>query len=214
MSLRVDVQQLSKRYPGSERPVLNNFSMALTPGSLNALVGPSGVGKTTLLNCLSGLDGWQSGSIHLGSHLMNPSDSISSSLFRRQYIGLTFQDPRLLPEFTVLENVLIPMKLDGDWDEVWGKSLLHEVGCEGLADRFPHQLSGGQASRIGLARAMVRKPSLWLLDEPTGNLDPLTADLITSFIQKLHQHLKPTTLIVTHNQTLAQVCQHQISLAG
>ncbi|HCG37444.1 MAG: hypothetical protein SGVNAXEH_000815 [Holophagaceae bacterium] len=214
MSLRVDVQQLSKRYPGSERPVLNNFSMALTPGSLNALVGPSGVGKTTLLNCLSGLDGWQSGSIHLGSHLMNPSDSISSSLFRRQYIGLTFQDPRLLPEFTVLENVLIPMKLDGDWDEAWGKSLLHEVGCEGLADRFPHQLSGGQASRIGLARAMVRKPSLWLLDEPTGNLDPLTADLITSFIQKLHQHLKPTTLIVTHNQTLAQVCQHQISLAG
>jgi len=214
MSLRVDVQQLSKRYPGSERPVLNNFSMALTPGSLNALVGPSGVGKTTLLNCLSGLDGWQSGSIHLGSHLMNPSDSISSSLFRRQYIGLTFQDPRLLPEFTVLENVLIPMKLDGDWDEAWGKSLLHEVGCEGLADRFPHQLSGGQASRIGLARATVRKPSLWLLDEPTGNLDPLTADLITSFIQKLHQHLKPTTLIVTHNQTLAQVCQHQISLAG
>jgi putative ABC transport system ATP-binding protein len=214
MSLRVDVQQLSKRYPGSERPVLNNFSMALTPGSLNALVGPSGVGKTTLLNCLSGLDGWQSGSIHLGSHLMNPSDSISSSLFRRQYIGLTFQDPRLLPEFTALENVLIPMKLDGDWDEAWGKSLLHEVGCEGLADRFPHQLSGGQASRIGLARAMVRKPSLWLLDEPTGNLDPLTADLITSFIQKLHQHLKPTTLIVTHNQTLAQVCQHQISLAG
>jgi putative ABC transport system ATP-binding protein len=206
MSLRVDVQQLSKRYPGSERPVLNNFSMALTPGSLNALVGPSGVGKTTLLNCLSGLDGWQSGSIHLGS--------ISSSLFRRQYIGLTFQDPRLLPEFTALENVLIPMKLDGDWDEAWGKSLLHEVGCEGLADRFPHQLSGGQASRIGLARAMVRKPSLWLLDEPTGNLDPLTADLITSFIQKLHQHLKPTTLIVTHNQTLAQVCQHQISLAG
>lgn len=214
MSLRVDVQQLSKRYPGSERPVLNNFSMALTPGSLNALVGPSGVGKTTLLNCLSGLDGWQSGSIHLGSHLMNPSDSISSSLFRRQYIGLTFQDPRLLPEFTVLENVLIPMKLDGDWDEAWGKSLLHEVGCEGLADRFPHQLSGGQASRVGLARAMVRKPSLWLLDEPTGNLDPLTADLITSFIQKLHQHLKPTTLIVTHNQTLAQACQHQISLAG
>jgi len=214
MSLRVDVQQLSKRYPGSERPVLNNFSMALTPGSLNALVGPSGVGKTTLLNCLSGLDGWQSGSIHLGSHLMNPSDSISSSLFRRQYIGLTFQDPRLLPEFTVLENVLIPMKLDGDWDEAWGKSLLHEVGCEGLADRFPHQLSGGQASRVGLARAMVRKPSLWLLDEPTGNLDPLTADLITSFIKKLHQHLKPTTLIVTHNQTLAQVCQHQISLAG
>ncbi|MFM8987068.1 MAG: ABC transporter ATP-binding protein [Holophagaceae bacterium] len=214
MSLRVDVQQLSKRYPGSERPVLNNFSMALTPGSLNALVGPSGVGKTTLLNCLSGLDGWQSGSIHLGSHLMNPSDSISSSLFRRQYIGLTFQDPRLLPEFTVLENVLIPMKLDGDWDEAWGKSLLHEVGCEGLADRFPHQLSGGQASRVGLARAMVRKPSLWLLDEPTGNLDPLTADLITSFIKKLHQHLKPTTLIVTHNQTLAQACQHQISLAG
>lgn len=214
MSLQVEVQQLSKRYPGSERPVLNNFSMALTPGSLNALVGPSGVGKTTLLNCLSGLDGWQSGSIHLGSHLMNPSDSIASSLFRRQYIGLTFQDPRLLPEFTVLENVLIPMKLDGDWDEAWGKSLLHEVGCEGLADRFPHQLSGGQASRIGLARAMVRKPSLWLLDEPTGNLDPLTADLITGFIQKLHQHLKPTTLIVTHNQTLAQVCQRQISLAG
>lgn len=214
MSLQVEVQQLSKRYPGSERPVLNNFSMALTPGSLNALVGPSGVGKTTLLNCLSGLDGWQSGSIHLGSHLMNPSDSIASSLFRRQYIGLTFQDPRLLPEFTVLENVLIPMKLDGDWDEAWGKSLLHEVGCEGLADRFPHQLSGGQASRIGLARAMVRKPSLWLLDEPTGNLDPLTADLITGFIQKLHQHLKPTTLIVTHNQTLAQACQHQISLAG
>lgn len=214
MSLLVDVRQLYKSYPGSEHPVLNNFSMSLTPGSLNALVGPSGVGKTTLLNCLSGLDGWQSGSIHLGSHVMNPSDPRSSSLFRRQHIGLTFQDPRLLPEFTVLENVLIPMKLDGGWDEVWGKSLLHEVGCSDLADRFPHQLSGGQAARIGLARAMVRKPSLWLLDEPTGNLDPVTADLITNFIHKLHQNLKPTTLIVTHNNVLAHICERQISLTN
>jgi ABC-type lipoprotein export system ATPase subunit len=143
---------------------------------------------------------------------MDPSDPSNSALFRRQHIGLTFQDPRLLPEFTVLENILLPMKLDGEWDETWGQSLLHQVGCEDLVDRYPHQLSGGQAARIGLARAMVRKPSLWLLDEPTGNLDPVTAELIKNFIHQLHQNLKPTTLIVTHNQLLAQSCERQISL--
>ncbi|MFM8234312.1 MAG: ABC transporter ATP-binding protein [Holophagaceae bacterium] len=212
MSLSVEVRQLHKRYLGSERPVLDHFSLSLAPGSLNALVGPSGVGKTTLLNCLAGLDNWQSGSIDLGSHHMDPSDPSNSALFRRQHIGLTFQDPRLLPEFTVLENILLPMKLDGEWDETWGQSLLHQVGCEDLVDRYPHQLSGGQAARIGLARAMVRKPSLWLLDEPTGNLDPITAELIKNFIHQLHQNLKPTTLIVTHNQLLAQSCERQISL--
>ncbi len=213
MSISVEVRQLYKSYLESENPILNNFSMILPPGSMNALVGPSGSGKTTLLNCLSGLDGFQSGTIILGSHVMNPEDHRASSLFRRQHIGLTFQDPRLLPEFTVLENVLIPMRLDGSWDEAWGKSLLDDVGCSDLKDRFPHQLSGGQAARIGLARAMVRKPSLWLLDEPTGNLDPVTADTIKTFIQKLHRTLKPTTLIVTHNSTLADICERQISLA-
>ena len=144
---------------------------------------------------------------------MNPSDPRSSSLFRRQHIGLTFQDPRLLPEFTVLENVLIPMKLDGGWDEVWGNSLLHEVGCGDLADRFPHQLSGGQAARIGLARAMVRKPSLWLLDEPTGNLDGHTGAQVMDLLFERRAATGATLLIITHDPALAQRCDRIVELA-
>lgn len=211
LGLPVVVENLGKAYPGAQ-PVFTDFNLSLIAGSLNAVVGPSGVGKTTLLNCLSGLDRFQKGCIHVGSYRLDDASAATLSLFRRQHVGLTFQEARLLGEFTVLENVMLPMRLDNTLDEPWAMHLLDEVGCASLANRLPSQLSGGEAARVSLVRALIRKPSLWLLDEPTGNLDPQTSAKIIGFIQQLHRTLHPTTLIVTHNQALADGCDHKIIL--
>ena len=130
-------------------------------------------------------------------------------------MGLAFQQPHLLPEFTVLENLLMPLRIDGtlvEAHEAWARELLARVGLADLAERLPGTLSGGQAARVGLARALVRKPSLWLLDEPTGNLDPETAQEVFDVLLRLHNELKPTTLMVTHNLDLAKRCERQLRL--
>lgn len=178
-------------------------------------MGPSGVGKTTLLNCIAGLDHWEGGSIRVGGMALDPSDRTAMALHRRAHIGLAFQQPHLLPEFTLEENLALPLMLDGGPDgaqRAWIRDLLAVVGLADLAVRFPNQLSGGQAARGGLARALVRKPALWLLDEPTGNLDPQTAEEVFGFLLRLHDELKPTTLLVTHNPELAARCGRIVRL--
>jgi len=208
--LPLSVRDLHKTYAGAEHPVFDGFSLEVEAGCLCAVVGISGVGKTTLLNCVAGLDHWESGTIHAGDQLVPMGQPEASALFRRAHVGLAFQQPHLLPEFTVAENLLMPLRIDGeltDAHEAWVKELLDKVGLPELADRLPSTLSGGQAARVGLARALVRKPSLWLLDEPTGNLDPETAEEVFGFLLRLHADLRPTTLIVTHNPVLAARCE-------
>ena len=215
MSLPLSIRDLHKTYEGSEHPVFDGFSLEVEPGSLCAVMGPSGVGKTTLLNCVAGLDHWEGGHIRVGDKLLNPLDRTAMSLHRRAHIGLAFQQPHLLPEFTLEENLSLPLMLDGGPDaaqRAWVRELLAVVGLADLAERHPNQLSGGQAARGGLARALVRKPALWLLDEPTGNLDPQTAEEVFAFLLKLHQELKPTTLLVTHNPELAGRCERIVHL--
>jgi predicted ABC-type transport system involved in lysophospholipase L1 biosynthesis ATPase subunit len=115
----------------------------------------------------------------------------------------------------VLENLLMPLRILGPLDadqEAWGRQLLELVGLPELVDRLPSTLSGGQAARVGLARALVRKPSLWLLDEPTGNLDPATAEEVFDFLLRLHGELRPTTLLVTHNPALSARCERVVRL--
>ncbi len=212
----LSIQGLKKTYPDAEHPVFNGFSLDVEAGCLCALVGVSGVGKTTLLNCVAGLDRWEDGSIRIGATPV-PRSAEDRSLYRREHVGLAFQQPHLLPEFTVLENLEMPFRIEGALTagrESWIQELLEMVGIAHLAGRLPNQLSSGQAARVGLARALVRRPALWLLDEPTGNLDPETADEAFALLLKLHQELRPTTLLVTHNPELASRCERTVRLGA
>ena len=215
--LPLSIRELRKTYSGAEHPVFDGFSLEVAAGSLCAVVGVSGVGKTTLLNCVAGLDQWESGSILAGDRRVPMGQPEASALFRRAHVGLAFQQPHLLPEFTVEENLLMPLRIDGDLlpgHHAWVSELLEVVGLPEMAQRLPNTLSGGQAARVGLARALVRKPALWLLDEPTGNLDPATAQEVFEFLLRLHRELQPTTLLVTHNPLLADRCERIVRLGA
>ncbi len=210
------IEDLHKTYPGAEHPVFDGFSLDVEAGCLCALVGVSGVGKTTLLNCVAGLDRWESGAIRIGEEAV-PDSAEARSLYRRHHVGLAFQLPHLLPEFTVRENLEMPFRIDGALTaerEEWISELLARIGLADYADRLPNQLSGGQIARVGLARALVRRPALWLLDEPTGNLDPATADEVFALLLQLHEELRPTTLLVTHNPELAGRCERTVRLGA
>jgi len=213
--MALSIRDLHKTYLGAEHPVFDGFSLEVEPGELCAVVGVSGVGKTTLLNCVAGLDRWEGGTIEAGGLRVPMGQPEASALFRRAHVGLAFQQPHLLPEFTVEENLLMPIRIAGEVtpaDVAWARELLATVGLEDLGGRLPGTLSGGQAARVGLARALARKPGLWLLDEPTGNLDPATALEVFEFLLRLHQELKPTTLLVTHNMALAERCGRIVRL--
>ncbi len=215
IGLDLTISGLHKTYPGAEHPVFKGLDLAVPAGTLCALVGMSGVGKTTLLNCVAALDHWGAGGITLGATPVPQGDPTAGSLWRRHHVGLAFQSPHLLPEFTVRENLSLPLLAEGPVTEAhaaWITHLLATVGLAELGARFPSQLSGGQAARVGLVRALVRKPGLWLLDEPTGNLDPETAEEVFGFLLKLHGELRPTTLIVTHNPDLAARCERTVRL--
>ena len=213
--LPLSVRDLHKTYAGSEHPVFDGFSLEVEAGALCAVVGPSGVGKTTLLNCVAGLDHWESGGIRAGAMEVPMGRPEASALYRRAHVGLAFQQPHLLPEFTVEENLLMPFRIAGDLEPAhrdWVARLLATVGLADLAGRLPATLSGGQAARVGLVRALARRPGLWLLDEPTGNLDPATALEVFEFLLELHAELRPTTLLVTHNLALAERCERIVRL--
>jgi putative ABC transport system ATP-binding protein len=210
------ISGLHKTYPGNAHPVFDGFDLAVEAGSLCAIVGVSGVGKTTLLNCVAGLDHWEAGGITIGGNPV-PVGAEARALYRRRHVGLAFQQPHLLPEFTVRENLRMPLLIQGDVPaeaEAWIGQLLSIVGLGDLGERLPGQLSGGEAARVGLARALVRKPALWLLDEPTGNLDPDTASEVFEVLLDLHREWAPTTLMVTHNLALAERCSRVERLRG
>jgi putative ABC transport system ATP-binding protein len=203
------IADLHKTYPGAEHPVFRGYSFDMPEGGFCAIVGVSGVGKTTLLNCIAALDDWDSGTIKVGQDEVPKNDATKGALYRRRKVGMAFQSPHLLPEFTLLENMEMPLRIDDSLDgpsTAWCKQLLELVGLQGLTGRLPSQVSGGQAARAGLARALVRRPALWLLDEPTGNLDPETALEVFQVLLALHKELRPTTLLVTHNPALANGC--------
>ena len=200
--MTLDIQQLGKHY--GTTPVFANVSLQVAPGEFVAIVGESGVGKSTLLNCMAGLDTWDSGRLALDGVDLGPLDGDARALLRRQKIGFVFQAFHVLPHLDVAQNVALPLLLLNRPDPARVDALLDAVGLQGLGARLPQTLSGGQLQRVAIARALVHRPALLLADEPTGNLDPSTAALVMqALVTQTRQH-GAALVLVTHSQAATQ----------
>jgi len=195
------VEGLGKRF--GDTAVFDAVSLQLARGEFVALLGESGVGKSTLLNCIAGLDRADSGSVRVaGTELATLNDDGCARL-RRQQLGFVFQAFHVLPHLTVAENVSLPLRLLRRPDDARVAAVLDAVGLGGLAARWPAQLSGGQLQRVAIARAVVHSPALILADEPTGNLDPETAERVLAVLQAQVQQAGAACLLVTHSAAAA-----------
>ncbi len=199
MSLRIE--NLGKRYGDSS--VFANVSLHVQPGEFVAIVGESGVGKSTLLNCMAGLDSWDSGTVHIGGVDVGGLTNDQRALLRRKHVGFVFQAFHVLPHLDVAQNVALPLMLLGQPDSARVQSLLADVGLAGLGQRLPQQLSGGQLQRVAIARALVHRPALLLADEPTGNLDPSTAAKVMDALLAQTRAQGAALVLVTHSQAAA-----------
>jgi len=190
--------------------VLKNLNLDMETGDTLAILGQSGSGKSTLLTLLAGLDSPTSGTIVLNGQNMHALNEEELSKFRAQNIGIIFQQFHLMSHLTALENVSLPLDLFKDPDAVAKASeALAHVNLGKRMDHFPHQLSGGECQRVAIARAMVVRPSILLADEPTGNLDSTTGELVSNMIFDLVEKHNMTLLFVTHNEHLAMRCARQ-----
>ena len=191
---------------GRQVDVLSEASLMLHPGRITALVGPSGAGKTTLLNLAGLLEQPKSGQIWIKEKNASGLSERKRSQLRRQHIGMVFQFHRLFPEFSALENVIIPQMLNGlsqTESEKRAKLLLEMVGLSDRATHRPGLLSGGEQQRVAIARSVANAPDILLADEPTGNLDPETGETVFQSLQRIVHGTDTAALIVTHNQKLA-----------
>ena len=211
------VDHVRKEYPTRGEPlvVLREASLRLALGENAAILGPSGSGKSTLLHIIGALDKPTSGSVTLADQ--NPADLDEAQLakFRNRHIGFVFQDHYLLPQLSVLENVLIPALAEGTpaVDQVErAKQLLDRVGLSQRLDHRPAELSGGERQRVGIARALLLKPVLLLADEPTGNLDRSNATSVGQLLLEMQQHERNMLLVVTHSLDLAAMMSRRYEL--
>ncbi len=203
MSELVRLTDITKVYQGGVTGALNGVSLILEEGEFTAVMGPSGSGKSTLLNMVAGLDRPTSGSVVVAGTDLGRLGEAGLARFRRDRIGFVFQFFHLLPNLTVLENVLIPAQLRSRVSaEAPGRKLLSQLGIEDIADRYPARLSGGQQQRVAIARALINQPTLLLADEPTGALDTRSGDQVMDLLMELHRHGQ-TILLVTHDAKLA-----------
>lgn len=192
---------------GTTLDILRGVNLAVNRGEIVALLGPSGSGKTTLLQIAGLLESPSSGEVIInGQKIANTSDGLRTAL-RRTQIGFVYQSHHLLPDFTALENLLLPQYIAGT-SKAEAKhralKLLESVGLEKRADHYPSQLSGGEQQRVAIARGLVNRPALLLADEPTGNLDPKTAEDVFQVMVQTIRSLKIGALVVTHNHDLAK----------
>lgn len=197
----LDIQGLAKRYGDST--VFERVSLSVAPGEFVAIVGDSGVGKSTLLNCMAGLDHWDEGQVRLqGQDLSTLSDE-QRALLRRRHVGFVFQAFHVLPHLDVAQNVGLPLLLLGTPDDERVTHMLAAVGLDGLQSRLPQQLSGGQLQRVAIARALVHRPGVLLADEPTGNLDPSTASRVMDALTAQCKLQGSALVLVTHSEAAA-----------
>ena len=200
------VQNLGKHYVGT--PVFAQVHFAVQPGEFVAIVGDSGVGKSTLLNCLAGLDQWDEGDITYTAAngtatRLADLDDTARALWRRAHVGFVFQAFHVLPHLDVAQNVALPLMLLGQTDPARVQAMLDAVGLGALGSRLPQQLSGGQLQRVAIARALVHRPGLLLADEPTGNLDPTTAALVMDLLLAQTREQGASLVLVTHSDAAA-----------
>ncbi|MDR9457310.1 MAG: ABC transporter ATP-binding protein [Salegentibacter sp.] len=217
MAKILNVQQLEKSYSsGSKRlKVLQDISFDIEERESFAIVGPSGSGKTTLLGLCAGLDQADSGRIELCGTDLSDLNEDERAVLRNRRVGFVFQDFQLLPTLTALENVAVPLELQGAKDAIkTGKELLEKVGLKDRMDHYPSQLSGGEQQRVALARAFSTKPSILFADEPTGNLDAVTGEKVVKLLFELNKEAGTTLVIVTHDLELAQKTQRILRLKG
>lgn len=205
-------EHLAKHY--GTMPVFANVDFAVAPGEFVAIVGDSGVGKSTLLNCLAGLDTWDAGRITHGEMDLGPMNDTTRALWRRTQVGFVFQAFHVLPHLDVAQNVALPLMLQGANDPARVAHMLQAVGLAGLEERLPQQLSGGQLQRVAIARALVHRPALLLADEPTGNLDPTTAARVMDLLLAQTREHGASLVLVTHSEAAAARADRVLRLRG
>ena len=204
--LKLEMISHSYVQAGRQVDVLSEASLMLHPGRITALVGPSGAGKTTLLNLAGLLEQPKSGQVWINGTKATGLSERKRTQLRRRHIGMVFQFHRLFPEFSALENIMIPQMLNGlsqTESEKRAKLLLEMVGLSDRATHRPGLLSGGEQQRVAIARSVANAPDILLADEPTGNLDPETGEIVFQSLQKIVHGTDTAALIVTHNQKLA-----------
>ncbi len=213
----LSARHLSKVVPSTEGElsILHDLSLELSRGDSLAIVGSSGSGKSTLLGLLAGLDLPSSGEVQLAGHNLTNLDEDQRARVRAEHVGFVFQSFQLLDNLNALENVMLPLELDGRRDaRERARDLLQRVGLGQRLTHSPRQLSGGEQQRVAIARAFAAEPAVLFADEPTGNLDSHTGERISDLLFELNQERGATLVLVTHDERLAHRCRRLIRLEG
>ena len=213
----VTVSGLNKYYASTSKRlhVLRDLELSVEKGEMVAIMGASGVGKSTLLHVLGGLDAIDSGQVRVGDHDIASMNDEARVAFRNRHIGFVFQFHHLLPEFTAIENAMMPLRIarvSVAAARPTAEALLTRVGLSDRLDHRPGMLSGGEQQRVAVSRALVMQPSLLLADEPTGDLDEATADSLHELLRSMHSEFGLTAIIATHNPRLAAQCDRVLRL--
>jgi len=209
----IRLTQVSRRY--GPIAALDNVSLEIAPCEFVAITGPSGCGKSTLMHLIGGLDQPTSGEIVVDGLALHTADDAALTDYRRRRLGIVFQFFHLLPTMTVLENVCLPLMLQGEPPRrarPRAEVVLELVGLSDRAGHLPHQLSGGQMQRTAIARALIHEPRVLLADEPTGNLDSANAGQVLELLQKIASQRQTTLLVVTHSDEVARLAARRIAL--
>ena len=213
----IKCDNLQKRVPmaGNELEILKGITLEIKSGESVAIIGASGSGKSTLLGLLAGLDEASGGSVTINGTDLGTLDEDGRARFRGEHIGFVFQSFQLLPALTALENVMLPLELQGQ-SEVMQKAehYLKRVELDARMGHYPLQLSGGEQQRVALARAFASRPAILFADEPTGNLDSRTGDRIIDLVFELNREEGTTLVLVTHDSALADRCDRRLRLDG
>ena len=206
-NLVISLKNITKTFKGLDAPVLSNLNLQLNKSENIAISGVSGSGKSTLLHLMAGLDYPNSGSVHLNNENIGNLSQNDLSIMRNQLIGFIYQSHHLLPDFSALENVVMPLLIrGGKYQSNHNKAIkiLKKLGLSNRLDHYPHQLSGGERQRVAIGRALINEPQIILADEPTGNLDRSNAKVVFDLFINLAKEYGSTIVLVTHDPELAR----------